>query len=379
MLGVEPTGALGALDRAEARERVAELSERYGLAVDPDAIGRGPAGRRAAAGRDPQGALPRRPLPHPRRAHRGAHAARDRRADGHHPPARRRAAGRSSSSATSCARCVDDRRPHHRAAPAARSWASTTPAEADEQALATMMVGRDVQLVVDKEPADAGEPVLDGRRPRRRRRPRPPRRRRRVARRAGGRDPGHRRRAGQRPDRAGRGHHRPARRRERARSRLDGADVTGAAPDQLFARRRWPTSPRTASATGWSASFPVAVNMVLNQIAQAAVLPRAAHRPPGRARATPPTWSTSSTCAPRRSTPPRRRCRAATSRRSSSPASSSTPDRLLVLSQPTRGLDVGLDPVHPPPDRGQARRGRRPCCSTPPSSTRCWPWPTASP
>src|ERR687897_1697540 len=37
MLGVEPAGALGRLDRAEARRRVAELSDRYGLAVDPDA------------------------------------------------------------------------------------------------------------------------------------------------------------------------------------------------------------------------------------------------------------------------------------------------------------------------------------------------------
>ena len=37
MLGVEPTGPLGRLERAEAHRRVAELSERYGLAVDPDA------------------------------------------------------------------------------------------------------------------------------------------------------------------------------------------------------------------------------------------------------------------------------------------------------------------------------------------------------
>jgi len=36
----------------------------------------------------------------------------------------------------------------------------TTPAEADEQALATMMVGRDVQLVVDKDEADPGPAVL---------------------------------------------------------------------------------------------------------------------------------------------------------------------------------------------------------------------------
>ena len=37
MLGVEPTGRLGRIDRGEARRRVAELSDRYGLAVDPDA------------------------------------------------------------------------------------------------------------------------------------------------------------------------------------------------------------------------------------------------------------------------------------------------------------------------------------------------------
>ena len=38
MLGVEPTKAFGVLDRGAARQRVVELSERYGLAVDPDAI-----------------------------------------------------------------------------------------------------------------------------------------------------------------------------------------------------------------------------------------------------------------------------------------------------------------------------------------------------
>src|SRR5215217_5637104 len=38
ILGVEPTGRLGRIDRAEARDRVAELSRRYGLAVDPDAL-----------------------------------------------------------------------------------------------------------------------------------------------------------------------------------------------------------------------------------------------------------------------------------------------------------------------------------------------------
>ena len=38
MLGVEPTKAFGVLDHRAARQRVVELSERYGLAVDPDAL-----------------------------------------------------------------------------------------------------------------------------------------------------------------------------------------------------------------------------------------------------------------------------------------------------------------------------------------------------
>jgi simple sugar transport system ATP-binding protein len=37
----------------------------------------------------------------------------------------------------------------------------TTPAESDEQALATMMVGHDVQLVVDKATSEPGAPVLE--------------------------------------------------------------------------------------------------------------------------------------------------------------------------------------------------------------------------
>ncbi len=38
ILGIEPTGPLGWLDRRRARTRVSELSETYGLAVPPDAI-----------------------------------------------------------------------------------------------------------------------------------------------------------------------------------------------------------------------------------------------------------------------------------------------------------------------------------------------------
>ena len=52
--------------------------------------------------------------------------------------------------------------------------------------------------------------------------------------------------------------------------------------------------------------------------------------------------------------------------------------KLLVVAQPTRGLDVGLDRVHPPPHRRDARRRAPPCCSCRPSSTRCSTCPTAS-
>ena len=55
--------------------RVAELGERYGIARRPARADLAALGRRAAAGRDPQGALPRGADPDPRRADRGADAA----------------------------------------------------------------------------------------------------------------------------------------------------------------------------------------------------------------------------------------------------------------------------------------------------------------
>ena len=95
VLGAEPQHH-GQLDLDTARERVRELSASYGLAVDPDADHRGDRRRPAAARRDPQGALPRRARPDPRRADRGAHAAGGRRAVRRAARARRRAARRSS-------------------------------------------------------------------------------------------------------------------------------------------------------------------------------------------------------------------------------------------------------------------------------------------
>ena len=112
MLGREQTRGLGVLDRDKAADLVRELSERYRLAVDPDAAGRGPPGRRAAAGRDHQGARQRREDPDPRRADRGADAAGDRRADGHH--ARAQGAGHLHHlHHPQAARGQGDRRPDH--------------------------------------------------------------------------------------------------------------------------------------------------------------------------------------------------------------------------------------------------------------------------
>ena len=54
-------GPSGLLDRRKARRDVRELSERYGLRGRPGRPGGGPAGRRAAAGRDHQGAGPATP------------------------------------------------------------------------------------------------------------------------------------------------------------------------------------------------------------------------------------------------------------------------------------------------------------------------------
>ena len=74
MLGMEGGATLRA-GIAKVREELHHLESEYGLDVDPDAPDRGPAGRAAAAGRDPEGALPRRGHADPGRADRRADAA----------------------------------------------------------------------------------------------------------------------------------------------------------------------------------------------------------------------------------------------------------------------------------------------------------------
>jgi len=140
----------------------------------------------------------------------------------------------------------------------------TTPADSDSQALATMMVGREVQLVVDKDAAEPGEAVLS------------------VDDLAVLDDRSQRAvdgvtfevRAGEIVALAGvQGNGQTElvealtglRSPESGTVRLDGADVTGSGPDKLFASGLAHV-PEDRQRDGLVGSFPVASNMVLNQI-----------------------------------------------------------------------------------------------------------------
>ena len=141
-------------------------------------------------------------------------------------------------------------------------------------------------------------------------------------------------------------------------SSLDGVDVTGDGPRTLHEQdvSFVPGGPPPLRAR---ALLPLADNLILNDYYaqpysrgivrdEAAILTRAEEaiaqfdvRTPSRRRSRPA------------------RCRAATSRRSSSPASSTATCKLLVLDQPTRGLDVGsIEFIHKQ-IIAQARRGHR--------------------
>ena len=76
MLGREQTRGLGVLNRRRPPSWCASSRERYGLRGRPRRPGRGPPGRRAAAGGDPQGTRQRRQGADPRRADGGADARR---------------------------------------------------------------------------------------------------------------------------------------------------------------------------------------------------------------------------------------------------------------------------------------------------------------
>ena len=111
VLGMEPRDKIF-LDERGAEARVRELSEQFGLVVDPSALVSSITVGTGATCRDPEGALPRRRHPHPRRADRGADATGGRRAVRDHPQP---AGGRQVDHLhqPQAQRGAGDRRPHH--------------------------------------------------------------------------------------------------------------------------------------------------------------------------------------------------------------------------------------------------------------------------
>ena len=150
VLGQEPSRR-GVLDLKSARARVRELSDRYGLAVDPDAVDRGRHGRHPAARRDPQGALPGRPDPGPRRADGGADRAGGARADRRAEPAQ---GGRHRDRVhlSQARRGAAGRRPDHR--PAARQEGRHGAAGGRDRAQPRSPRGRSRRAARGREAAD---------------------------------------------------------------------------------------------------------------------------------------------------------------------------------------------------------------------------------
>jgi simple sugar transport system ATP-binding protein len=262
MLGVEPTGRFGGIERDEARQRVAELSDRYGLDVDPDAtIEDLPVGVQQrveilkALYRDARCLI----LDEPTAVLTPSEI------DELMAIIRQLAEGdRSVIFISHKLREVLAIADEITVLRDGKVVGNTTPGETDEQALATLMVGRDVKLVVDKTPAEPGEPVLG------------------IHDLVVADDRGQRVvdgvsfdvRAGEIVALAGvqgngqtelieaiTGLRHPA----AGQVRLDGTDVTGHGPDDLF-RAGLAHVPEDRQRDGLIGSFNVASNLVLNQI-----------------------------------------------------------------------------------------------------------------
>ena len=362
---------------AQARREVARALRAYGLDGRPGRARRGPAGRRPAAGRDHQGAVPRRQAAHPRRADRGAHAAGDRRAarvmralrdDGqvdrlHHPQA---------------ARGPGDRRPDHRDPPRqgrrhrlartrrgragradGRPRRSARGRQGARPARASPVLEVDGLTVVDdaRHRASSTASRLDVR---------------------GGEILGIAGRAGQRPDRAGRGARRACASRSGAGSPRRSRRHDRPSVARQSSRRASATCPRTAARRpgrgvhrrrepGPRPLRPAAVRQGPRRSTCAAIAANADAA--GRGVRRPDL---------RRPGPASARSPAATSRRSSWPASCPGRCRLLIAAQPTRGVDVGsIEFIHTP-DRRASATTAPPSCWSPPSWTRCSASPTGS-
>ena len=159
MLGVEPTQKLGLLDQRAARSRLTELSEKFGLKVDPDAVVEDlPVGVQQRV--EILKALYRKAdcliLDEPT-----AVLTPDEIDDLFEVVQTLKASGVSIifiSHKLKEVMTIADRITVLRRGEVV---GSTTPAESDEQKLAELMVGRSVQLTVSKEAATPGDPVLE--------------------------------------------------------------------------------------------------------------------------------------------------------------------------------------------------------------------------
>ena len=313
MLGDEP-GRFGRLDIKEAKRRVRDLGRAVRPRGRPDSAGRRPRRGRAAAGRDPQGAVPRRPHHHPRRADRRARAAGGRRAV--RRPRELTAEGvtiifishkldevlavADAITVIRAGTTVAEVKPRRRDRPPA--------GRADGRQRAPARPRRASRTVTDEVALEVDDVTVA---------------RARAARRSSdvyiahppGRDRRHRRCRGQRPDRA-------ASRRSWAsppptagRIVLDGRRHHRLGHARAGASRASATSPRTASATASCSTAPLWENVMLGHQTRSAVARGPVDRPRRRAAARTNEIVAATTCArPGTDVAAARPCRAATSR-----------------------------------------------------------------
>ena len=314
VLAQEPTRGGVLLDFEAAERGAREISEHVRTRRRPRRARSQDITRRpAAARRDPEGALPRRRDPRPRRADRGADAAggagavRDR---AHASPREGKSIIFISHKLNEVLEIADRITVLRRG-----KLIETLPAAgATEESLARLMVGREVLLRVEKSAAQPGGAAARGRGPPRRRRPRHREGARRLVRGARRRDRRHRRRRRQRADGADRRDDRSAPDRSGYGGASAGEDVTGDERARPLRRgpRPHPRGPAAARARARvldrrehrAARLPQAARLALRLAVPAA---------PGRAGARADQASSTCAAAARRRAPAA--SRAATSRR----------------------------------------------------------------